>query len=228
MEGFFITILTLLFYASASYVLGAVMHYSKEFALAICFITAYIVLGVLFSQLPVQLPTELVTFLCVSMIFIPMGYATVETLIETLERKMETASGTGVFDELYKKYNAPRFRQDPFEWFDSTNYSAWQEQLYKEAAGGGAKEDDFKTHHGANKAPPFALPEKDRMLAVLGLTSRDASAASIKKAYRKMARKYHPDMIAGQNLSESQKQAAEKKMQTINAAHDWLKENGYA
>ncbi|MDR7016725.1 DnaJ C-terminal domain-containing protein [Acinetobacter sp. 3657] len=44
--------------------------------------------------------------------------------------------------------------------------------------------------------------------------ARDASADEIKKAYRKLARKYHPDV--------SKEADAEAKMQTINVAYDTL------
>ena len=44
--------------------------------------------------------------------------------------------------------------------------------------------------------------------------SRDASADEIKKAYRKLARKYHPDV--------SKEADAEAKMQALNVAYDTL------
>src|SRR5688500_15073930 len=50
--------------------------------------------------------------------------------------------------------------------------------------------------------------------AVLGL-SRDASAADIKKAFRKLAREYHPDVA-------KDKKAAEAKFKEINEAHEVL------
>ncbi|MBK5646144.1 MAG: DnaJ domain-containing protein, partial [Acinetobacter sp.] len=47
--------------------------------------------------------------------------------------------------------------------------------------------------------------------------SRDASADEIKKAYRKLARKYHPDI--------SKEADAEAKMQAINVAYDTLSDS---
>ena len=44
--------------------------------------------------------------------------------------------------------------------------------------------------------------------------ARDATADQIKKAYRKLARKYHPDVSKETN--------AEEKMQAINVAYDTL------
>ena len=50
---------------------------------------------------------------------------------------------------------------------------------------------------------------------VLGV-SPDASDEEIKKAYRELARKYHPDNYSGSNLSD----LAEEKMKEINEAYD--------
>ncbi len=51
--------------------------------------------------------------------------------------------------------------------------------------------------------------------SILGV-SRDASDEEIKKAYRTLARKYHPDNYAGTNLAD----VAEEKMKEINEAYD--------
>jgi len=50
---------------------------------------------------------------------------------------------------------------------------------------------------------------------ILGV-SRDASDEEIKKAYRALARKYHPDNYVGSNLAD----VAEEKMKEINEAYD--------
>ena len=50
---------------------------------------------------------------------------------------------------------------------------------------------------------------------ILGV-SRDASDDEIKKAYRSLARKYHPDNYVGSNLAD----VAEEKMKEINEAYD--------
>jgi hypothetical protein len=48
--------------------------------------------------------------------------------------------------------------------------------------------------------------------------SRDASDEEIKKAYRALARKYHPDNYAGSDLAD----VAEEKMKEINEAYDMI------
>mgnify|MGYP002658845731 CR=1 FL=1 len=53
---------------------------------------------------------------------------------------------------------------------------------------------------------------------VLGV-SRDASDDEIKKAYRELARKYHPDNYAGNPLAD----LVEEKMKEINAAYEMLR-----
>jgi len=54
---------------------------------------------------------------------------------------------------------------------------------------------------------------------VLGVT-RGASDEEIKEAYRKLARKYHPDAYSGNPLAD----LADEKMKEINAAYDQIME----
>jgi len=51
--------------------------------------------------------------------------------------------------------------------------------------------------------------------------SPDASDEEVKKAYREMAKKHHPDMVA--QLGDEIKQAATEKFQQINAAYEEIK-----
>lgn len=61
----------------------------------------------------------------------------------------------------------------------------------------------------------MATPERD-YYQVLGI-SRTASADDIKKAYRRLARQYHPDMHSGAKKTEM-----EKKFKELNEAHEVL------
>jgi len=69
-----------------------------------------------------------------------------------------------------------------------------------------------------------AQSERERHLATLGL-ERGADKAEIRKAWRKLASKYHPDKLVSQNLPPQELEKAEDMMQAINAAYDWLKDN---
>ncbi len=56
--------------------------------------------------------------------------------------------------------------------------------------------------------------------------SQDASVEEIKKAYRKLAIKYHPDKVS--HLGEDYKKAAEEKFQKLNEAYENIKkERGF-
>ena len=63
----------------------------------------------------------------------------------------------------------------------------------------------------------------DASYAVLGLT-RDASDDEVKKAYRRLAREYHPDVVANKGMGEDFQKFADEKMRAINAAYDAVKE----
>ena len=51
----------------------------------------------------------------------------------------------------------------------------------------------------------------------------DSDLATIKKAYRKLVKKYHPDIIKAQGKSEDYIQEATQKVQEINAAYELIK-----
>jgi len=61
---------------------------------------------------------------------------------------------------------------------------------------------------------------------VLGI-SRDASDAEVKRTYRELIRKYHPDAVMAQGMPEEFVSVANEKMAAINAAYDQIeKERG--
>jgi len=58
----------------------------------------------------------------------------------------------------------------------------------------------------------------DAAYATLGVAP-DASDTEVKKAYRKLAKEYHPDVLASKGLSDDFKRFAEDKMKAVNAAY---------
>lgn len=64
----------------------------------------------------------------------------------------------------------------------------------------------------------------DASYAVLGLT-RDATDDEVKKAYRRLAREYHPDVVANKGMGEDFRKFADEKMRAINAAHDAIQQS---
>jgi len=64
----------------------------------------------------------------------------------------------------------------------------------------------------------------DDAYAVLGVNEND-DMKTIKKAYKKLVRKYHPDIIASQGKSEAYMQEATAKTQEINQAYEIIEES---
>jgi DnaJ like chaperone protein len=64
------------------------------------------------------------------------------------------------------------------------------------------------------------VPETDSSYKILEI-ERSASDEEVKKAYRKMAMKYHPDKVS--HLGEDYKKAADEKFKRVNEAYDKIK-----
>jgi len=68
-------------------------------------------------------------------------------------------------------------------------------------------------------------PPKDRLAdayVALGITA-DAKPAEIKRAYRKLISKNHPDKLAARGLPESMRPVAEERSRELNSAYDLIK-----
>ncbi len=66
-------------------------------------------------------------------------------------------------------------------------------------------------------------PSKDNSLyKILGCKSTDSNA-TIKKSYRELVKKYHPDLMHSSELNESHIESAKKRLQEINMAYEKIK-----
>ena len=78
----------------------------------------------------------------------------------------------------------------------------------------------------ASAGPSAGPPSKKRLddaYAALGV-SADASDAEVKRAYRRLMSRNHPDKLAGRGLPESMREMAEERSREINTAYDLVKE----
>lgn len=88
----------------------------------------------------------------------------------------------------------------------------------------------FDQHHtGGQSQGGAARPSSAQQLAdayaVLGV-ERSASAAEVKRAYRKLMAKHHPDKLAAQGLPPEMRASAQEKAQQIQAAYELIKQAG--
>jgi DnaJ like chaperone protein len=77
----------------------------------------------------------------------------------------------------------------------------------------------------AGPSTPGGPPPADRLAdayAALGVTA-NSNGAEIKRAYRKLISKNHPDKLASRGLPESMRAVAEERSREINSAYDLIK-----
>lgn len=80
---------------------------------------------------------------------------------------------------------------------------------------------------GGAAGGPSATPAPNRLAdayVALGVAP-DAPPADIKRAYRKLISKNHPDKLAARGLPESMRAVAEERSREINAAYDLIKDS---
>lgn len=78
---------------------------------------------------------------------------------------------------------------------------------------------------GSTAGGRSGVPPQERLTdayAALGV-SQDAAPADIKRAYRKLISKNHPDKLAARGLPESMRAVAEERSRELNAAYDLIK-----
>lgn len=77
--------------------------------------------------------------------------------------------------------------------------------------------------HAGGQAAGRQRPRIDEAYAVLGVAAT-ASDAEVKKAYRRLMSRHHPDKLASQGLSEEMIRAATDKSAEVSRAYDLIKE----
>ncbi len=73
-----------------------------------------------------------------------------------------------------------------------------------------------------NPPPPAPSPAIADPYAALGVTP-DADERAIKRAYRQLMAKYHPDKMASRQLTPEQRQESEERTRQISAAYDTIR-----
>jgi DnaJ like chaperone protein len=77
-------------------------------------------------------------------------------------------------------------------------------------------------------ARPTAHARLEDAYTALGLSS-EASVAEIKRAYRRLISKNHPDKLAAKGLPDSMREIAEERAREINVAYELIKKaRGFA
>lgn len=98
-------------------------------------------------------------------------------------------------------------------------HRAWQQ--YQEQASGAysSSSSSYDQHYAPSRKASMSLSQAYQLLGV----SEQTTEAEIKKAYRKLMSKYHPDKLMSKGLSESEMQAATEKVQRFQAAYEVIR-----
>ena len=221
--------------------LGMAAQVWWELRMSLLFIFGIVIFGVFLSSaifqqgLKTSQGTETVMVFVV--VFTPLGYVSGNTILKYLGAWLEKYLGSDEFDPTYREYakrHKTAFKYDDKEAFQDF-YQAHREKERERPPPNTSYERYSQYRRSQANAERTAPPpkqiyqsDKDRMLAVLEVKNINANAKDVKSAYRKLAWKYHPDVLAKNELSDAQLNTAQTRMQEINQAYDWLKDNGYA
>ena len=225
--SFLYTVFEAIFFLGLLFCIGVAVRIFWEMKLLAAIFIGIIGFGLLVSWFlgnHVVLPPMLSSALIYGVIAMPIGYMSGDILKDYLSIRVEKVFASGALDErLRKQAKAYKAKQrERFEGFDRASYSQWRSSSHKEEKRGAAG------NQGQSNAASSSGPTKEKMLKLLKLDASTVDAKAIKLAYRKLARQYHPDILASQNLTEAEINKATKQMQAINEAYDWLQDNGYA
>ena len=239
MEGLLQYISLVIIYAIIAYGGGVAMRYSSDLRFMFGGIVGFVCLGLImcvgFLGSKVHISPMISIFLWTAAGAGPLGYVTAPLIMGRLEAKSARVLGSKGFDKTYRKYTQKRARKqnDGFRWYDAKDFHEQRERAQRRSETYDERKADNRYHTYSQSrrqsAPPESwMSETDKRFKIMGLAGTQPDAAQIKSAYRKLARKYHPDVLASQDLSEAKLDKAMKRMQEINVAYDWLKDNGHA
>ncbi|MDA3730786.1 DnaJ domain-containing protein [Niameybacter massiliensis] len=105
--------------------------------------------------------------------------------------------------------------------FNGQSYSYYQGGFQ---GGFGGNQNYYQNGYGqaGGYTAPNSVDLTKKYCEVLGV-SEDATMSEIKKAYRKLAKEYHPDKMASESMPEDYLQFANQKIAEINEAYEYLK-----
>jgi len=235
MEALLHNIFLAAIYILAAYGTGVALRFSSDIRLLFGIIFGFVFFSltayVMFLGVEIHIPKPMSTLLWVAAFCGPLGYISGGPVLSWLDDKTESILGSDAFDETYRKYAQANKKRHQDSYQQDTGgyhgYHEWRQKTYRRASEDGHTSSEHshrRQHH--NTSPNDGLFQKEKMHAALGLDTQNVSAPEIKSAYRKLARKYHPDMLASQNLSEAEIEKAMKRMQSLNAAYEWFEDNG--
>ncbi len=125
---------------------------------------------------------------------------------------LQGIAGRNKVDKLFHEFGLPPVNWSQASSFKGQQKSSAQSSRKKQKAEAYNQEDDpLVTRAYGNKSP----------YAVLGV-KKTATAAEIKKAYRSLIQKHHPDRVRAKSQSDKAVEKAEKKVAEINAAYEVL------
>lgn len=116
------------------------------------------------------------------------------------------------------------YEQDPFQGFFGGGFTGFRG--FEGFEGFGGNQGGYGGNQGGYGQGFGSVASKDSLIkkytAVLGV-SEDASMTEIKKAYRTLAKEYHPDKLASEGMPDDYVEYANKKIIEINEAYEELK-----
>lgn len=176
-------------------------------------------------------------------VFTTLGFLSGPSIIKYFGARLERFLASDEFDPTYRKYakrHKTAFANDDknaFHDFFQTHQAETRAESSTSYERSSTSYEEYSQYRRSQSRPEGTAPhppqqdyrsDKDKMFDILEVSDSDASSKELKSAYRKLAWKYHPDALAKNELSEIQLKTAEERMQDINQAYDWLKDNGFA